>query len=132
MSSIYESLSNVYALTSQINTLRNQKTNFVANQPKEVDPQAVIYEMQRNFNEMLLSLLSSSNEDKEKEKSDPFKSFFDYQNSLLNYQMTKNNTSSVNVNPYTGSVEVGNLNQNGSDQLDLLWERYKPNLNNIF
>lgn len=123
MSSIYDSLSNVYSLTSQINALKNQQTSTksATDQVNSIDPKAAVYELQKDFNQMLKDLISSSDEDKDKEESDPFAFLTDYQTSLNN----------LNVNSYTGSVETDNLSQNNT-QYNLLLEQYKLNLNNLF
>lgn len=119
MSSIYSSLSNIYSLTAKIAALKNQQTgaNSSTGQSSSIDPEVVVYELQKNFSEMLNDLISSSGEDEDKEESDPFAFLIDHQTSINN----------LNINSYTGSVETDNLSQN-----NLQLEQYKLNLNNLF
>jgi|GEM_PF-3156609 hypothetical protein len=125
MNGIYDSLNNVYALTNQINALRKSSSEASPGN-SSVDPQAVIYQMQSNFNQMLMGLISSSNSEEEKKNSDPLADFINYQNSLLNYQMSQNQKA-LKVNPYTGSVEVSEENQTTAPLVP-----YQLNLDNIF
>jgi len=125
MNGIYDSLNNVYALTNQINALRKSSSEASLIN-SSVDPQGVIYQMQSNFNQMLMGLISSSNSEEEKKNSDPLADFINYQNSLLNYQMSQNQKA-LKVNPYTGSVEVSEENQTTAPLVP-----YQLNLDNIF
>jgi hypothetical protein len=117
VSSIYDSLSNVYSLTSQINALKNQQTGTgsATNQSDSIDPKAAVYELQKNFNEMLNGLISSSDEDKK--GSDLFDFLTDYQTSInnLNNQKTQSNAAnntSLNIDSYIGTIENNNSNEN--------------------
>lgn len=136
MSSLMDGLSNIYSLTSQINSLKDQATRTKSN-TNGTDPENALLNLQQNFNEMLNSLIVSSDQDKDKDKegSDPFAFLTDYQNSLYNLtnqtsQSNTTNNSSLNINSYTGSID-DNPSQN-TLPYDPLLTQYKLNLDNIF
>ena len=131
MSTLSDGLSNVYALTAQINALKSGNktpTTSAASQQTSPDPQTAILQMQQNFNDMLDSLITSPDDTRNKEKNDPLAAFLnEYQASLpgTNSQTTQSNsTSNINVNSYTGSVET--------NQAALLAIQNQLNLDNIF
>ncbi len=70
MSTLMDGINNVYSLTAQIEALRS------ANQQNIDDPEALRYALEQNFNQMLNDLVAStSEEDEDEDKNDPF-SFF--------------------------------------------------------
>ena len=136
MSSITDGISSVNSLTTQISSLKENAANAKAS----ADPNAVIFNLQQNFNEMLNELVSSSDQDKEKEQSDPFSFLFtNYQTEINNINKQNSQTqtaadpsseSSLNINSYTGSID-NDLSQN-IDQSSLLQNQYQLNLDNLF
>ena len=134
MSSITDGISSVNSLTTQINTLKENAAAAKAS----ANPNAVIFNLQQNFNEMLNELVSSSDQDKK--ESDSLASVFtSYQTEInnLNKQISQAKTaaksssgSSLNVNSYTGSID-GNSSQN-IDQSALLQIQYQQNLDDLF
>jgi len=107
MTAAFDGLSNIYSLTAQINSLKDQATKSTNSSTNNIDPQLALLNIQKNFNEMLNDLTSS---DKEKEEnSDSLISL------INNYQTATNNTANSN-----------------NTQNNILMEQYKLNLNNIF
>ncbi|MBI5399671.1 hypothetical protein HZB07_03545 [Candidatus Saganbacteria bacterium] len=102
MSDLNDGISSVSALTEQINTLRKQQADGLTaktnNQAQALDPQATLVELQKNFNDMLNNLVSSSDENNKKSNSDPFASFIDSQNTL---NQLKNPAAAGNNNDTT-------------------------------
>jgi len=69
MSSLMDGISNVNSITAQINSLNSKELIEEGLQ----DPQMIKYTLEKNFNQMLNDLLSTSNDDEdEDESSDPF------------------------------------------------------------
>jgi hypothetical protein len=136
MSSVTDGISSVNSLTTQINSLKEKAANASAS----ADPNAVIFNLQQNFNDMLNELVSSSDQEKEKEKSDPFSFIFtNYQAEINNINKQNTQTqpaanpsseSSLSINSYTGSLD-NSLNQN-IDQAALLQTQYQTNLDGLF
>lgn len=129
MSSSLDGLSNIYSLTSQINSLKDQATNAKStdSQSNSIDPNTALLNLQKNFNDMLNELVTSSDdEEKKKESSDIFSSLLNNDTYSVNGQIYQTGTTSsgtgINVNSYTGSI-------NNNSQADLLAAQYKLNLN---
>ncbi len=73
MSIIEDGLANVNALTNQINSLKKQSESQTAN--PTANSQDALLELEKNFNEMLNSLMGDSKSEAEEKKSqDPLSS----------------------------------------------------------
>lgn len=141
MTSIADGLTNIYALTNQINTLQAQAKNqaaATASSTKQTapDPQQIMLALQTNFNNMLMELVASpDNNNNTNSQSDPFS--FLLNNNQTAAQIASTGTtanaaagSTINVNPYTGSV----ANSNTSDlanQYNILSAQYNLDLSNF-
>lgn len=128
MSGILDGLASANYITARIKALEEQKTSGPTNNSLlETDPKYALLTFQQTLNNMINSLLYSSDEDKEKE--DPFASWMKYQNSIssINNPAMKSETNSSNnldVNSYTGGIDIKNINQYLSAQYLLNFDKW--------
>src|SRR3989339_884179 len=106
MTAISDGLSNIYSLTSQINSLKEQAKSGNADPSAGIDPKESILYMQQSFYDMLSKLISTNDDsDKEKESSDPF-SFLSSSSQLsanLSGQLSASSSDSgSSLNQYSG------------------------------
>jgi hypothetical protein len=112
--SIIESgLSDIYAITSKIEALKNGSTSgaVASNSSAAIDPQNALYELQLNFNDMLMRLVSS--DDDKEENSDPFAFLYgdQYTDTTTTTQNETPGTTSnaLSINSYTGTIDPSTL-----------------------
>lgn len=66
MSILMDGINNAQSITAQINNLQS------LNQKNIENPDILKYALEQNFNQMLTNLISSTNDEDDEEKSDPF------------------------------------------------------------
>ena len=74
MSDVLDGLSNYTNLSSNIEALKAAQVNSAPNQSGLTDPSTFRIQMEQNFNQMLNTLLSTSDEESDQNSSDPFAS----------------------------------------------------------
>lgn len=81
MSTLMDGINNINSITAQINSLRTLEGE------KITDPKMIKYTLEQNFNKMLQDLISSTDDEDDKDKSDPFSYYMSgYQESLQSLQ----------------------------------------------
>lgn len=114
MSDLTDGIANVTALTTQINTLKAQADSTTGQtnaQGTKVDPKQILVDIQKNFNDMLNSLVASSddNSNNKTNSDDPF-AFYEESltaaNNLKNQiNGTSNNTATPTATPVVGTTK---------------------------
>ncbi|MFH1386411.1 MAG: hypothetical protein ABIH50_01935 [bacterium] len=109
MTSLSDGLSNVYSLTDKINAIKAGKLDpsikTANNQP--LDPDQALIDIAQSFNDMLNSLISDPDDEKNKTGNDMFASLISNQN--LQNQLTNpmaGTLNNLNVNPITGALDI--------------------------
>ena len=128
-------ISSLYALTAKIDQLKEQAASANAANPtlSQSDIDKTLVTLQQSFNDMLNDLMTSSTDDEEKTKSDPFAFLTQADQSALTNniaaQTTASTETSLNINSYTGSLSDPT---SSAGLADMLSTPYKLNLDNIF
>jgi len=128
-------ISSLYALTAKIDQLKEQAASANAANPtlSQSDIDKTLVTLQQSFNDMLNDLMTSSADDEEKTKSDPFAFLTQADQSALTNniaaQTTASTETSLNINSYTGSLSDPT---SSAGLADMLSTPYKLNLDNVF
>jgi hypothetical protein len=113
MSDLLDGLSNVEALTAQISALKKgQQTENANSSSSATDPDTFILQTQQNFNQMLTSLMASTDSnDGSSDSSDAFSSFLSGsdQASLQAQLQTATSTSAANLKKLTALEQNSQL-----------------------
>jgi hypothetical protein len=102
-----DGLSNIYTIQANIDALKNAQGNSSAalNNQSQVDPDTFLYQTALSFNQMLDSLVSPSDDEKEKNSSDLFGFLGNSQESYienLTKQQTATTTQQAQSSPLIG------------------------------
>jgi hypothetical protein len=133
MSDLTDGIANVTALTGQINTLKAQADSVTGQtnaQGTKVDPKQILVDIQKNFNDMLNSLVTSS-DDENKTKDDPFAFYEESINAANNLKNQINGTSNNTATPVVGTTNnpLGSID---TTQINPLTNLDNLNLDKIF
>lgn len=110
-----DGISNVYALTAQINSLSSLDTESLQN------PDAVKYTLEQNFSRMLNDLISATdNDDDEKDKdknADPFGFLMQSNQTYIEHLVSRNTADDSSEQNLVNDL----LNQNSNSYLNSLY-----------
>lgn len=136
MPNALDGLSNMYALTAQINALKKQGiSNNGAISKDTIDPQSVLLSFQQYLNQTLNNLLISSDQNNENSNDSLFSSLLSSTQQSINdlsnqaqQSQPSNKSGNISVSPYSGAVSYSEASK---AQLNALIAQNSLNLNNF-